>query len=215
MKLTAGDARTGRPASRALPTRLLPAVVPCDPGFADGTYRRLERARYPQAQAPRERERRSRGGRPVPRVGHDAARSMISGTTPALAVLGRVRDPRFRRRQSGCVATAFAFQLASKVRAFLNSAARGRTPLPMSVGVACASAASASARSRRRRRSSRSMADPRLPFAMNCGRTRGDPRNAAPSAHHSTCRTGNVSVGESRCSIVAARRARRARTFAA
>ena len=44
---------------------------------------------------------------------------------------------------------------------------------------------------------------------------RGDPRNAAASAHHSTYRTGNVSVGESRCSIVAARRARRAGAFAA
>jgi hypothetical protein len=74
--------------------------------------------------------------------------------------------------------------------------------------MARASADSASARSRRRRRSSRSMADPRLPFAMNCSRTRGDPRNVAPSAHQSTCRTGNVSMGESRCSIVAARRGR-------
>jgi hypothetical protein len=155
--------------------------------------------------------------RPAPRVGHDVAGSMISGTTPC----SRSARPRARpaippptiRIREGTAFELANLLLSPRVVGFRGSR-QNSAPRVHICRWACASVASASARSRRRRPSSRSMADARLPFAMNCGRTRGDPRKAAPSAHQSTCRTGNVSVGESRCSIVAARRARRAGTFA-
>ena len=76
--------RTARTAGCAIESRFaLPAVVPCDPGCADGTYRQPERARHPQVQAPRERECRCRGGtgrcRALATTPHI---SMISRTTP-------------------------------------------------------------------------------------------------------------------------------------
>jgi hypothetical protein len=96
--------RKVQPGSRAVTARFPPTVVRCDPGFADATCGQPETSACRQDQARRERERRSRGGtgrcRPLATMPH--ARRFPE-RHPALAVLGRMRDPRFPHRQSECV----------------------------------------------------------------------------------------------------------------
>ena len=67
--------------------------------------------------------------RPVPRVSHGAAHSMISGTTPCSRSARPSARPAIPPTTSGCVATAFAFQLLLSPR-FLEFRGSRQNPTP-------------------------------------------------------------------------------------